>query len=106
MEQENRRKRNIGFAVWLTIVFMTLFVCILAAFVFGKLQIEDKTILGGWGGTMLTILAGAAAYEWGSSKGSAMKDEMQAAAQRPQAGTTTDSTTTINTKTEPQETKP
>lgn len=75
---ENRRRRGQLFAILLLFIIVALFSVILYTIVYAHPVPEVVTALVGWGGTLIGALGTAVAYEWGSSKGSAMKDELAA----------------------------
>lgn len=89
MEQpkvDNRRKHSDAFSYFLVIVASVLFLAILGAMTLLKSDPIISSIIQNWGTILLTgIIVAAAAYQFGSSKGSAMKDEMAAIKAPPQA---------------------
>lgn len=93
---ENHRRRGQRFAFFLLVIIVALFAAILGAITLRQPSPEVTTALVGWGGTLIGALGTAISYEWGSSKGSAMKDELMAA---PRPDSTTAQTATITTST-------
>jgi len=95
---ENRRRRGQFFAVFLLVVIVALFAAILGAITLRQPSPEVTTALVGWGGTLIGALGTAISYEWGSSKGSAMKDELMAAPRPDGTSPATPATTTEGAK--------
>ncbi len=75
---ENRRKRGEAFPYVILAALTVLFGVVLGVLVIFKAPPEVITLLGGWGGTILTMIGVVVSFEFGSSKGSQMKDESAA----------------------------
>ncbi len=102
---KDRRHHGQAFSYFLVLVASALFIVILGSLVSGKLDKEFIAIIENWGTMLLTgVIIAAAAYEYGSSKGSAAKDEAARVPDSPPAlppGTTIDSNVSSTLKTPP-----
>lgn len=81
MENRRRQSNLLGFA--LLAVLLILFGAILYALVVGKPEASTETLLGGWGATVLTMIGVIVSFEFGSSKGSQLKDQASQARNNP-----------------------
>lgn len=72
--KSDRRKQNDRFRVLLLLILAALFVALLIAVLHAG-KPEVLTLVGGWGGTVLAMVGIIVGYEFGSSRGSQLKDE-------------------------------
>jgi carbohydrate-selective porin OprB len=72
----DRRHQDQRLAFAVLAALLVLFLAILAAVVLHENTAETKALVGNWGGTILTMIGIVVAYEYGSSKGSRLKDEL------------------------------
>jgi hypothetical protein len=70
----DRRKHNERFRILLLLILAALFVALMVT-VSQANKPEVLTLIGGWGGTVLAMLGIIVGYEFGSSRGSQLKDE-------------------------------
>jgi uncharacterized YccA/Bax inhibitor family protein len=89
--KDNRRRDSIMLSLSILIVLMIAFACILYALVIkNDLKPEIITLIGGFGGTILAMLGMVVSFEFGSSKGSQIKDQMLSAAPSPSSPPSTE----------------
>lgn len=93
---ENRRKEGHSFEFFLLAVLLALFVSILLALVFEHEAPEVITLVGGWGGTVLAMIGMIVSFQFGSSKGSQLKDQAMSRAPDPTDTTTSTISTTMS----------
>lgn len=74
---EDHRKKSQLFEYVLISVLLVIFLCILGAMVEQTEPPEVITVVSGWGGIVLGMIAVAVNFAFGSSKGSQLKDEAQ-----------------------------
>lgn len=73
-----KRRRGQVFEFALLGVLLLLFAAILLSLVGFKPAPEVITLVGGWGGTVLAMIGMIVSFQFGSSKGSQIKDQMMA----------------------------
>ena len=72
----NRRHESKILSLSLLAVLLALFLSILEALIHQHLDPVLVPLVGGFGGTVLTMIGSIVAFEFGSSKGSQIKDQM------------------------------
>ena len=78
-----KRKRGQFFEYAILVVLLTLFAAILMSLVAYKPAPEVITLIGGWGGTVLAMIGMIVSFQFGSSKGSQIKDQLMASDKNP-----------------------
>lgn len=73
---QDRRKDSKVLSLSLLAVLLTLFISVLEALIHEHLDAVLVPVIAGFGGTILTMIGSIVAFEFGSSKGSQIKDQM------------------------------
>ena len=74
--QPNRRHDSKALSFALLVVLLILFIAILEALIHEKLDQVLVPVIAGFGGTVLAMVGSIVAFEFGSSKGSQIKDQL------------------------------